>query len=501
VDPRLVWCWPEDDADGVPSPTRLDAAALARLLGSWTRPDATLPTALAAAITDLLASGVLADGTVLPSQRTLSQAVGTARATVTEAYELLRASGRLVSRAGSGARLVAPRSAFPAGLHTDGRLASFTGHAPDGVDLSSGALPGLPFIAEAVTRLDLPELRAELERDGYHPAGHPRLRAAIAAQFDADGLPTDPAQVLVTSGSQQALWLLAQATLQPGDGVVVEEPTYRGALEVFRARGAALSSVPVRADGPDLDLLRHALDRGPRLLYCQPVAHNPTGLTVGTAVRRALAGQLADRDVLVVEDASSADLVLDDRGVRPFLAAALAPERAVVVGTASKLLWGGLRIGWVRAPLPLVARLTAVRRAVDLGSAVIEQLLTADLVAGTDRARTERSRVLRARLADTEELLRAVPRLALDLTGRRPRPVGGHRHRRRRARRAGPPSGHGRRPRAGVLRARGVRKPPAATVLAPAGAAGTGAGHPALTAPGRDSAVVAAAAQQFGGRG
>jgi DNA-binding transcriptional MocR family regulator len=397
----------------VPTPTsttapgRLDAAALARLLGGWTRPDATLATALADAIAELLLSGVLADGTALPSQRTLSQAVGTARATVTEAYELLRAHGRLVSRPGSGARLVAPASALRSGLHTDGRLASFTGHPPGGVDLSSGALPGLPFIAEAVTRLDLAELRAELDRDGYHPAGHPRLRTAIAAQFDRDGLPTRPEEVLVTSGSQQALWLLAQALLQPGDGVVVEEPTYRGALEVFRARGAALGSVPIRDDGPDLDLLARALDRGPRVLYCQPVAHNPTGRSVSPGMRRALADELRDRDVLVVEDASSADLVLDDRGVRPFLAASIAPERAVVVGTASKLLWGGLRIGWVRAARPLVDRLTAVRRAVDLGSAVIEQLLTADLVAGTDRARTERSGVLRARLTSTEELLRA----------------------------------------------------------------------------------------------
>ncbi|MEU2349844.1 PLP-dependent aminotransferase family protein [Modestobacter sp. NPDC049651] len=390
----------------MPADPRLDAAALARLLGRWTRPDTTLPTALATAIGDLLASGVLADGTRLPSQRTLAQALGTARVTVTDAYERLRAGGQLVARPGSGARLVAPRSVLGSGVRTDGRLSSFTGHDAGGVDLSSGALPGLPFIAEAAARLDLAELRAELDRDGYHPAGLPRLRAAVAAQFDRDGLPTDAEQVLVTSGSQQALWLLAQVLVGPGDGVVVEEPTYRGALEVFRARGATLTSVPVRPDGPDLDLLAHALRRRPRVLYCQPVAHNPTGSSIGAGVRRALADLLAaHEDVVVVEDASSADLVLDDRGVRPFLATATPPDRTIVVGTASKLLWGGLRVGWVRAPHPVIARLIALRRAVDLGSAVIEQMLAADLLAGTDRARAERSSALRARLASTEDLL------------------------------------------------------------------------------------------------
>ena len=254
--------------------------------------------------------------------------------------------------------------------------------------------------------MDLAELRTELDLDGYHPAGLPRLRAAIAAQFERDGLPTDAGQVLVTSGSQQALWLIAQALLGPGDGVVTEKPTYRGALEVFRARGATISSVPMRDDGPDLALLARALDRGPPLLYCQPVAHNPTGLSLGNSVRQALAALLDEREVLVVEDASSADLVLDDRGTRPFLAASTAPDRTVVLGTASKLLWGGLRVGWVRAPGPLVQRLTALRRAVDLGSAVVEQMLVADLLAGTQRARAERSRALRGRLASTEALLR-----------------------------------------------------------------------------------------------
>ena len=390
----------------MPLDARLDAAALTRLLGRWTRADATLPTALADAIGELLGSGVLAGGTRLPSQRALAQALGTARVTVTDAYEQLRSRGLLAARPGSGARLVAPASVLGAGIRTDGRLASFTGHGAGGIDLSSGALPGLPFIAEAVARLDLTELRAELDQDGYHPAGLPRLRAAVAAQFDRDGLPTDPEQVLITSGSQQALWLLAQVLVGPGDGVVVEEPTYRGALEVFRARGAALSSVPVRADGPDLDLLAHALARRPRVAYLQPVAHKPAGVSIGAPARRALAEQLGGSEVVLIEDASSADLVLDDRGVRPFLATATPPDRTVVVGTASKLLWGGLRVGWVRAPRPLVARLVALRRAVDLGSAVIEQLLAADLVAGTDRARAERSSALRARLASTGELLR-----------------------------------------------------------------------------------------------
>jgi DNA-binding transcriptional MocR family regulator len=389
---------------GVASGSRIEAATLSRLLGDWTRPGAALPSALAGSIGELLTVGVLADRAVLPSQRVLAAALGVSRGTVAEAYEILRANEQLLTRRGAGSQLRRPRPLTGTSSPSDGRLASFTGHGSSAVDLSSGALPGLPLVHEAIARLDL---GSELDTDGYHPAGLPRLREAIAARHTADGLPSEPAQILVTNGSQQAVWLLAHTVVEPGDEVVVEEPTYRGALEAFRSGGATLLAVPVRDDGLDLDLLdRHLTRHQPRLVYCQPTAHNPTGTTLSPVARRALAEVLARHGVLTVEDTSSADLVLDDLGMRKALAHVLPHERTLSVGTTSKLLWGGLRIGWLRGDPALVARLTEAKKAIDLGAPVIDQVLAADLLSHTTQARERRRAMLLDHLHRTEEILR-----------------------------------------------------------------------------------------------
>jgi DNA-binding transcriptional MocR family regulator len=389
---------------GVASGGRIEVATLTRLLGEWARPDAALPCALADSISELLTVGVLADRAVLPSQRALATALGVSRGTVTEAYDILRGNEQLLTRRGAGSQLRRPRPLTGTSSPSDGRLASFTARGSSAVDLSSGALPGLSLVHDAIGRLDL---GAELGTDGYHPAGLPRLREAIAAQHTADGLPSDPAQILVTNGSQQAVWLLAHTVVDPGDEVVVEEPTYRGALEAFRSGGATLLAVPVRDDGLDLDLLdRHLTRHRPRLVYCQPTAHNPTGTTLSTAARRELADLLGRHGVLTVEDTSSADLVLDGKGRRTALATLLPRESTLSVGTTSKLLWGGLRVGWLRGDPALIGRLAEAKKAIDLGAAVIDQLLAADLLTRTAEARERRRTMLLDHLHRTEDILR-----------------------------------------------------------------------------------------------
>jgi DNA-binding transcriptional MocR family regulator len=382
----------------------VEAATLSRLLGEWTRSGAALPCALADTIGTLLNTGILADRTLLPSQRMLAAALGVSRGTVTQAYDILSAREQLYARRGAGSRLRRPRPLTGTSSPSDGRLATFTGRTSSALDLSSGALAGLPLVRDAVGILDL---SAELDTDGYHPAGLPRLREAIAAQQTRDGLPTDPDQILVTNGSQQAVWLLAHSVVEPGDDVVVEEPTYRGALEAFRGGGANLLAVPVREHGLDLDLLDSLLTRSrPRLVYCQPTGHNPTGSILTSAARRELAEVLTRHGVLTVEDTSSADLVLDRRGVRTPLAAVLPRESTLSVGTTSKLFWGGLRVGWLRGAPSLVARLTEAKKAIDLGTAVIDQRLAADLLSHTAQAREWRCTALVDRLGRTEDLLR-----------------------------------------------------------------------------------------------
>ncbi len=386
---------------------RIDVTVLCRLLDGWADGDGQLPQRLADAVAALVAADHLADGAMLPPQRELAAALGIARGTVTTAYDLLAAQDCVQARQGSGSR-VRRRGVLTAKGATSGRLSSFAGHGHDEIDLSSGALPGLPGVVGAFARLDPIELAAEVATDGYHPAGLPRLREAIAAQYTRDGLTTAPDQILVTSGSQQALWLVAHTLVSAGDEVVVEDPTYRGGLEAFRDAGAALLTVPRRVDGLDICAVEALLrTRRPRAFYVQPAAHNPTGTSLSSAQRAALADVLTGPGVHVIEDTSSADLVLDGAGFRPSLAGQLDPRRVVTIGTTSKLLWGGLRVGWVRAAPAVVQTLTRMRTTIDIGTPVADQLVAADLITTTADLRRRRTADLVPALAATEELLAA----------------------------------------------------------------------------------------------
>lgn len=379
---------------------RIPAAELARLLGAWRAGGPTLPAALAATLAELVDSAVLPEAAVLPAQRQLARALGVSRGTVTSAYDRLAADGLLTVEAGSGSRV---RRRQPGGPGVPGgRLVSFTG-ATAPADLSSGALPGSALTTDALASLGPADLEPYLATDGYFPAGVPRLRATIARLLTDDGVPTTPEQVVVTAGAQQAVWLVAHTLVGAGDLVLVEEPSYRGALEAFAGAGTRLRGIRWTTDGIDRDHLRAALRRSPALLYCQPSVHNPTGERMPAAARRELGELVTTAGLRTVEDRSSADLVF--RGTAPGLAAYVPPELLVSIGTASKLFWGGVRIGWIRADAPTVARLVEARKAIDLGCSVVDQLLAAGLLGRVTEARAARRTSLTARLESTVDVL------------------------------------------------------------------------------------------------
>lgn len=279
--------------------SRIAPTHLSRLLTGWaSAADAPLPRLLADSLRELAERGDVLAGTLLPSQRALAAALGVSRSTVTAAFELLEAEGRLESLRGSGSRLRSSGSVgMPAG---EGRLASF-GAPLAPLDLSSGALDALPDIV-AAAQAAAGDLERTLSGDGYHPYGLPALREGIARSCTEAGLPTGPEHILVTAGSQQALWLIAQGLVEPGDTVLVEDPTYRGALEALRSRGARL--VPLAADLHS-DAIRTAVNRlaghvRPRLVYLQPALHNPTGRTMSSSVRGAWAEVLAAHGLYAV---------------------------------------------------------------------------------------------------------------------------------------------------------------------------------------------------------
>jgi DNA-binding transcriptional MocR family regulator len=202
------------------------------------------------------------------------------------------------------------------------------------------------------------------------------------------------------------VWLISHVVLGHGDDVLVEDPTYRGALEAFSAAGARMLTIPMTDDGLDVTHVTRTLrTRRPRLLYCQPIAHNPTGISMSAARRRDLAALIAHHGLLTIEDGSNAELMLDGGRDRPFLGSDHAGINVLSVGTTSKLFWGGLRIGWIRGEVPIITRLTEAKKAIDLATAVLDQLIAADLVLRADEAREERAASLRRQLLATEQLV------------------------------------------------------------------------------------------------
>jgi 2-aminoadipate transaminase len=214
-------------------------------------------------------------------------------------------------------------------------------------------------------------------------AGLQRLREVLAAHETARvGRPIRPAEVIVTSGAQQALDLLARALLDPGDAVVVEDPVYVGALQVFQAAGAALHPVPVDDAGMDVDALAARLAAGlrPRLVHTVSSFHNPRGVTMAPD-RRARLAALADRyGFLVVEDDPYGLLAFDGH---PPVPVAAHGDRVLRLGTASKVLAPALRVGWLVGPPAVVAAVERLKQCSDLCGSTLTQVIAADLLADT----------------------------------------------------------------------------------------------------------------------
>lgn len=344
----------------------ITARRVATLVGGFDRSPAYA--GLADALVLLIGDGRIPSGARLPSERELTEALAVSRTTVTRAYAAVRDSGYAEARQGSGTYTRVPGG--PSRAHDRALLPRQSDRAA--IDLNCAAPFAPPQIATAYAEAAA-MLPAYLGGHGYFPAGMPELQAAIAALYDARGLPTDPAQVMVTPGALSGVSVVAQALAGRGDRVLVETPGYPNAAERIRNVGARLATTEVDPDGWDLDATAARLRQvSPRLAYLIPDFQNPTGLLMTDEERERYAAELRRGHVTPIVDESHAMLALEGQAMpRPFAAYA---ADAVTVGSASKAFWGGLRIGWVRAPLGLVDRLTKARVTLDLGVPVMEQL-------------------------------------------------------------------------------------------------------------------------------
>ncbi|MDV5146900.1 PLP-dependent aminotransferase family protein [Streptomyces sp. SBC-4] len=358
-----------------PSPDTIDA--LVARLGRWSAGRGPLYLLLAARLRRLIDEGALPPGTRLPPDRRLAIALAVGRTTVVAAYDTLRQEGRLVRRQGSGTRVaraaLAPER--PRVTETSNPLFLHLLEAPDDVILLSCAAPSQPppELAEAYRSLVLPD--ADL---GYHPAGLGALRGAVAARYAARGVPTGPERILVTTGAQQGLSLLTRLLLAPGDGVLVEAPTYPGALDLFREAAAVPLPVTVGPDGVDVAEAVRVMERHrPALAYVVPRFQNPTGTVLPPLAGRRLVEAANALGVPLVDDEVLADLAFTPGEGEPSLSSY---GEVIAVGSLSKVVWGGLRIGWVRGPAPLIARLARLKALHDLGSDLPSQLAATRLL-------------------------------------------------------------------------------------------------------------------------
>ncbi|MFF7891470.1 PLP-dependent aminotransferase family protein [Streptomyces sp. NPDC007907] len=215
--------------------------------------------------------------------------------------------------------------------------------------------------------------------------GEPALRDALAARTTARGLPTGPDDLLVTTGSQQALSLLATALLEPGDTVLVENPCYLAALQAFGFAGARIVAVPGDEHGLDPGALEELVVRErPKLLYTVPTFQNPTGRTLPAARRAAVAAVAARRGLWIVEDDPYGELRYDGERVPWIAAHPGAEDRTVLLGSFSKVMAPGLRLGWLRAPLELRRACAVAKQAADLHTPTVNQLAAARYLADND---------------------------------------------------------------------------------------------------------------------
>src|SRR4051794_17464982 len=205
--------------------------------------------------------------------------------------------------------------------------------------------------------------------------GDPGLRASLAAFMSTRGLAVEADDLLITTGSQQALGLIASALLDPGDVVLVEDPTYLAALQCFQLAELRSVPIPCDADGPLPDaLIEVARATGAKVAYLIPTFQNPTGRTMPAERRAAIAEAAAAAGLWLVEDDPYSALRLEGEDVDLLAAQPAARDRTIVIQTLSKVLSPGLRIGYLRAPAALRGPLAVAKQAADLHTSTVTQL-------------------------------------------------------------------------------------------------------------------------------
>lgn len=351
-------------------------------------------------IRSLIMAGNLPEGYRLPSERTLAQNLSINRSTVVKAYEELEADDLVESHVGRGTTVKSVNN--DPGTVNDSASFNMTWKHLFSRQSARMQDPLITNILNLLARQDIISLAAGAPSPELYPnadfasvsadlhmqygsslmeygptPGQGELRAYLVQHMRDRGTALGLENIMVTSGSQQALDLITRVFIEPGDTVFVEEPSYMGALQVFSAAGARLVSVPMDKDGLRTDVLEQLLARNrPKFIYTLPTYQNPSGITLNEQRRRELLKVARAHHVPIVEDDIYSDIYFD-RPV-PSLKSADNHEQVIYISSFSKIVFPGLRLGWVAAPAEVVNRLVLAKQLTDLHSNTPAQLALAE---------------------------------------------------------------------------------------------------------------------------
>jgi DNA-binding transcriptional MocR family regulator len=364
------------------------------LSAEWRTLAPSLSEALAAGIRNAVLDGQIHPADRLPAERQLAAQLGVSRGTVVAALARLRSEGWLATRHGSGSTARIPASLrlryAPLSVDHHGQL----------LDLRR-AVPAAPHDAyTAAIRGALADAPRLLLEDGEPGPGLPDLRALVAGRYTSQGLPTLPGQILVTAGARAAMYLLT-AYFRPRHAVA-ESPTFFGIPPILRRQGARIAPVTVTAQGWDAGQLAAAFRRsGGGIALLVPDFHNPTGALMDTETRKEVAALAGHNGVTVIASEIMRDLDLRE----PPVPVGRIPA-AILIGSMSKSVWGGIRVGWIRAPAGLLRELLLHPLCAVCVPPPLEQLIACALLPQFDSLLRQRAAELRSQRDHLAELLR-----------------------------------------------------------------------------------------------
>lgn len=353
---------------------------------------------------EAILSGELTEGIRLPTERALASQLGVNRTTVMNAYNELASEGLIQGHVGRGTLVRRNHVnynddnldhesswllALPAGereiLGPDALMLSQLAAMSERKGIISLAV-GTPapdlLPAQMLSTIFADSLlNARQSALGYCPVeGLNSLRRSIAVRMRKRGVTIDAQHILILSGSTQGIGLTARLLLNPGDEVVVEVPTYLGAIQTFRALGARLIGVPIDSDGMRVDLLEPILARRrPRLIFTQPTFQNPTGVVMSPERRRRLLSLAKRYQTPILEDDPYSEIYFEGKQPQP-LKALDNNQQVLYLSTYSKTLAPGLRVAWLVAPEPMIERLSLHKQVFDLNTNAIGQWAVSEIL-------------------------------------------------------------------------------------------------------------------------